>query len=68
MEYMNIIVITSNKPYGVSDGSNPFFDNRKVSKYNQKKGGLHSGHIQHGLTSQIFKIKHWGNLLCLTWT
>lgn len=25
MEFMNITVITSNAPYGVSDGSNPFF-------------------------------------------
>jgi len=26
MEHMNITVITSNKPYGISDGSNPLFN------------------------------------------
>ncbi|KAK7303182.1 hypothetical protein RJT34_14084 [Clitoria ternatea] len=49
MEYMNITVITSNKPYGISDGSNPFFDGLKVPKFNLKKGGVHSGHVQLGL-------------------
>jgi hypothetical protein len=50
MEYMNITVITSNKPYGIYDGSNPLFDGLKVPKFNLKKGGVHSGHIQQGLT------------------
>lgn len=49
MEYMNITVVTSNKPYGVYDGSNPFFDGRTVPKFNLKKGGVHSGHVQTGL-------------------
>lgn len=49
MEYMNITVVTSNKPYGVYDGSNPFFDGRKVPKFNLKKGGVHSGHVQTSL-------------------
>ncbi|KAH7573651.1 hypothetical protein ACOSP7_007444 [Xanthoceras sorbifolium] len=49
MEYMNITVVTSNKPYGISDGSNPFFDGRKVPKFNLRKGGVHSGHVQTGL-------------------
>lgn len=49
MEYMNITVVTSNKPYGISDGSNPLFDGRKVPKFNLKKGGVHSGHVQTGL-------------------
>lgn len=26
MDYINVTVVTSNKPYGVSDGSNPLFD------------------------------------------
>ncbi|KDP40052.1 hypothetical protein JCGZ_02050 [Jatropha curcas] len=46
MEYMNITVVTSNEPYGLYDGSNPFFDGRKVPKFNLKKGGVHSGHVQ----------------------
>ncbi|KAH1046503.1 hypothetical protein J1N35_037287 [Gossypium stocksii] len=49
MEYMNITVITSNKPYGISDGSNPFFDNLEVPKFKLKKDGVHSGHVQTGL-------------------
>ncbi|OMO53774.1 hypothetical protein CCACVL1_28355 [Corchorus capsularis] len=49
MEYMNITVVTSNKPYGISDGSNPLFDGLKVPKFNLKKGGVHSGHVQTGL-------------------
>ncbi|KAE9455286.1 hypothetical protein C3L33_12812, partial [Rhododendron williamsianum] len=44
MEFMNITVVTSNKPYGVSDGSNPFFDGLEIPKFNLKKGGVHSGH------------------------
>ncbi|KAG5023924.1 hypothetical protein JHK82_019817 [Glycine max] len=53
MEYMNITVITSNKPYGVSDGSNPFFDGRRVPKFNLEKGGVHSGHVQQGLRDPL---------------
>ncbi|XP_016646862.1 PREDICTED: uncharacterized protein LOC103322899 isoform X2 [Prunus mume] len=49
MEYMNITVITSNEPYGISDGSNPFFDGLKVPKFNLDKHGVHSGHVQKGL-------------------
>lgn len=49
MEYMYITVVTSNKPYGVYDGSNPFFDGRTVPKFNLKKGGVHGGHVQTGL-------------------
>lgn len=48
MEYLNITVITSNKPYGAIDGSNPFFDSRVIPKFNLKKGGIHSGHVQMG--------------------
>ncbi|TYI66937.1 hypothetical protein E1A91_D09G262100v1 [Gossypium mustelinum] len=46
MEYMNITIVTSNEPYGISDGSNPFFDGRKIPKFNLTKGGVHSGHVQ----------------------
>ncbi|KAG8658762.1 hypothetical protein MANES_03G189100v8 [Manihot esculenta] len=49
MEYMNITVVTSNEPYGIYDSSNPFFDGRRVPKFNLKKGGVHSGHVQTGL-------------------
>ncbi|CAA7061926.1 unnamed protein product [Microthlaspi erraticum] len=49
MEYMNITVVTSNKPYGKSDGSNPFFDKRRTPKFNLTLGGVHSGHVQMGL-------------------
>ncbi|KAK7387843.1 hypothetical protein VNO78_22638 [Psophocarpus tetragonolobus] len=57
MEYMNITVITSNKPYGVFDGSNPFFDSRSIPKFNLEKGGVHSGHIQHGLRDPLCFVK-----------
>ncbi|KAI3804585.1 hypothetical protein L1987_26242 [Smallanthus sonchifolius] len=49
MEYMNITVVTSNKPYGISDGSNTFFDGRTTPKFNLKKNGVHSGHVQIGI-------------------
>uniref|UniRef100_A0A1D1XU50 Pyrimidine-specific ribonucleoside hydrolase RihA n=1 Tax=Anthurium amnicola TaxID=1678845 RepID=A0A1D1XU50_9ARAE len=49
MEYINITVVTSNKPYGVYDGSNPFFDGRASPKFDLQKGGVHSGHVQMGL-------------------
>ncbi|GAV63368.1 IU_nuc_hydro domain-containing protein [Cephalotus follicularis] len=49
MEYMNVTVLTSNKPYGISDGSNPLFDGGMVPKFNLKRGGVHSGHVQTGL-------------------
>lgn len=57
MEYMNVTVVTSNKPYGISDGSNPFFNGRKVPKFNLKKGGVHSGHVQTGLRDPFCIVK-----------
>jgi len=50
LEYMNITVVTSNKPYGVrDDGSNPFFDGRTTPKFGLKEGGVHSGHLETGI-------------------
>ncbi|OEL35151.1 hypothetical protein BAE44_0003829 [Dichanthelium oligosanthes] len=49
LEYMNITVVTSNKPYGARDGSNPFFDGRATPKFGLKEGGVHSGHVQTGI-------------------
>lgn len=49
LEYMNITVVTSNRPYGVRDGSNPFFDGRAAPKFGLKNGGVHSGHVQTGI-------------------
>lgn len=50
MEYINITVATSNIPYGIKpDGSNPFFDNRIIPKFDLKKNGVHSGHVQTGI-------------------
>lgn len=46
MEYMNITVVTSNEPYGISDGSNPFYYGSTTSKF---KSGVHSGHVQTGI-------------------
>ncbi|GFY85201.1 inosine-uridine preferring nucleoside hydrolase family protein [Actinidia rufa] len=52
------IMITSNRPYGVSDGSNPFFDGLKTSKFNLKKGGVHSGHVQARLRDPFCIVKN----------
>ena len=49
MEYINITVVTSNKPYGISDGSNSFFDGHDVPKFKLTKNGVHSGHVQTGI-------------------
>ncbi|MFS7928281.1 putative inosine/uridine-preferring nucleoside hydrolase domain, ribonucleoside hydrolase [Helianthus anomalus] len=49
MVYMNITVITSNEPYGISDGSNTLFDDDKIPKFNLLKNGVHSGHVQTGI-------------------
>ncbi|XP_027119895.1 nucleoside hydrolase 3-like [Coffea arabica] len=57
MEYMNITVVTSNEPYGISDGSNPFFDGRKTPKFNLKKDGVHGGHVQTGLRDPFCLVK-----------
>jgi hypothetical protein len=46
MEYMNLTVVTSNKPYDANDGSNPFFNGQVVPKFNLTEYGVHSGHVQ----------------------
>ena len=58
MEYMNVTVVTSNKPYGISDGSNPFFDGRETPKFNLKKGGVHSGRVQTGIRDPFCIVKN----------
>ncbi|KAK4266463.1 hypothetical protein QN277_027380 [Acacia crassicarpa] len=58
MEYVNITVITSNKPYGINDGSNPNFDGKKAPKFNLKIGGIHSGHVQRGLRDPLCFVKN----------
>nr|GMD72662.1 uncharacterized protein LOC109168323 [Ipomoea batatas] len=58
MKYMNISVITSNKPYGVSDGSNPLFDGRKTPKLRLSRNGCHSGHVQTGLRDPFCLVKN----------
>ncbi|KMS98848.1 hypothetical protein BVRB_3g068280 isoform A [Beta vulgaris subsp. vulgaris] len=58
MEYMNITVRTSNKPYGMLDGSNPFFDGRKSPKFHLNKNGVHSGHVQKSLRDPFCLVKN----------
>ena len=53
----NVTVITSNKPYGANDGSNPFFNNRTSPKFNLLKNGVHSGHVQTGLTDPFCLVE-----------
>jgi len=57
MEYMNITVVTSNKPYGINDGSNPFFDGRAIPKFDLKIDGVHSGHVQIGVQDPFCFVK-----------
>ncbi|KAF3320145.1 Histidine-containing [Carex littledalei] len=49
MDYMNMTVITLNKPYGALDGSNPLFDGHATPRSNLKQGRVHSGHVQNAL-------------------
>ncbi|CAL9770291.1 unnamed protein product [Musa acuminata subsp. burmannicoides] len=64
MKYLNITVVTSNEPYGVRDGSNPFFDGRAVPKFNLEKGGVHSGHVQTGLQDPFCIVKGSDRGIC----
>ncbi|XP_031113182.1 uncharacterized protein LOC116016884 isoform X1 [Ipomoea triloba] len=57
MKYMNITVITSNQPYGVSHGSNPFFDACNTPKFELKRDGVHSGYIQTGIRDASCLVK-----------
>jgi len=54
---MNITVVTSNKPYGVYDGSNPLFDGHTTPKFGLQKVGVHSGHVQTGITDNFCRVK-----------
>ncbi|KAK6803788.1 hypothetical protein RDI58_001572 [Solanum bulbocastanum] len=58
MEYINITVVTSNMPYGISDGSNPFFDGRRTPKFNLERNGVHSGHVQTRLRDPVCVVKN----------
>ncbi|CAM0955553.1 unnamed protein product [Alopecurus aequalis] len=55
--YMNVTVITSNEPYGLYDSSNPLFNVHTIPKFGLKKGGVHSGHVQTGITDNFCLIK-----------
>ncbi|KAK8589342.1 hypothetical protein V6N13_088189 [Hibiscus sabdariffa] len=48
-QYMNIPAVTSNQPYGASDGSNPHITGNSMPKFNVHKNGVHSGHVQMGM-------------------
>ncbi|KAK4737829.1 hypothetical protein R3W88_001526 [Solanum pinnatisectum] len=58
MESINITVVTSNMPYGISDGSNPFFYGRKTPKFNLERNGVHSGHVQTRLRDPFCVVKN----------
>nr|GEW98842.1 inosine/uridine-preferring nucleoside hydrolase domain-containing protein [Tanacetum cinerariifolium] len=60
VKYMNITVVTSNKPYGVSDGSNSLFEGHEVPKFNLTKNGVHSGHVQTSIKDP-FCLQNNGN-------
>ncbi|XP_074592724.1 nucleoside hydrolase 3-like isoform X3 [Curcuma longa] len=64
MEFINMTVVTSNEPYGVRDGSNPFFDGRSVPKFNLQKRGVHSGHVQTGVDDPFCLPKDGGKGRC----
>ncbi|XP_068341526.1 nucleoside hydrolase 3-like [Pyrus communis] len=57
LEYMNLTVITSNRPYGISDGSNPLIDGRLITKFGVQKNGVHSGHVQMGMEDPFCLVK-----------
>ncbi|KAL8121665.1 nucleoside hydrolase 3-like isoform X2 [Apium graveolens] len=56
MKYMNMTVVTSDKPYGTSDGSNPLFQHRK-DKFHYMQNGIHSGHVQTGNQDPFCLVK-----------
>ncbi|KAL9161452.1 hypothetical protein ABFS82_07G022400 [Erythranthe guttata] len=58
MKYMNITVITSNEPYGLSDGSNPLFYGLKKPKFGLDRNGVHSGHVQTGLRDPFCVVEN----------
>ncbi|XP_040379822.1 uncharacterized protein LOC102700802 isoform X1 [Oryza brachyantha] len=64
LKYMNITVITSNRPYGIHDGSNPSFDDHAIPKFGLQKGGVHSGHVQTGITDSFCLAKESKKGIC----
>ncbi|KAK1390527.1 hypothetical protein POM88_018705 [Heracleum sosnowskyi] len=54
--HMNITVVTSDTPYGISDGSNPLFRHRE-DIYNYMQNGIHSGHVQTGNQDPFCLVK-----------
>ncbi|KAJ8565921.1 hypothetical protein K7X08_008497 [Anisodus acutangulus] len=58
MELINITVATSNMPYGISDGSNPFFDVRRTPRFDLERNGVHSGHVQTRLRDPFCIVKN----------
>ncbi|KAL4351803.1 hypothetical protein GQ457_06G020300 [Hibiscus cannabinus] len=49
MQYMNIIALTSNQPYGALDDSNPQITGNSMPKFNVHKNGVHSDHVRMGM-------------------
>lgn len=58
MEYINVTVVTPNKPYGISDGSNPLFDGSKTPRFNLERNGVHRGHVQTRLRDPFCTVKN----------
>ena len=74
LQYMNVTVITSNKPYGVHDGSNPLFDGRTTPKFGLQKGfivvmfklGLQIASVE---SREVIKEDvRYSNIAKLSWT
>ncbi|URE02289.1 Inosine-uridine preferring nucleoside hydrolase [Musa troglodytarum] len=66
MEYLNITAVTSNEPYGVNDGSNPFLYGRAIPKFHLQKAGVHSGYVQTGPQDPFCFVKGGGKGKCQT--
>ncbi|URE02294.1 Inosine-uridine preferring nucleoside hydrolase [Musa troglodytarum] len=64
MEYLNITAVTSNEPYGVNDGSNPFLYGRAIPKFHLQKAGVHSGYVQTGPQDPFCFVKGGGKGKC----
>ncbi|KAF6171634.1 hypothetical protein GIB67_042149 [Kingdonia uniflora] len=58
MKFMNVTVVTSNKPFGISDGSNPLFDGLENTKFGLERNGVHSGHVQIGFSDSFCIVEN----------